>query len=137
IGMTLVGGTPIVITPFTLVGNALLTAPDSDSDAANARNGVGSRVDNNDFDMVSVDVDGVPSTANSSRASLSLPAGAVPVVVLLEVGQPRLGAGAEHGVAGVAEGVQQPLPLAVVVHVRYGEAVIAADQQQHVGPGGA
>jgi hypothetical protein len=57
-----------VITPFAprfsandtgdiaMVANTLMTAPDSDVDAANARNGVGARINDNDFTMVYVDV---------------------------------------------------------------------------------
>jgi uncharacterized repeat protein (TIGR01451 family) len=76
-----------VITPFTprftmnatgdiaIVANTLMTAPSSDPAAANAQNGVGSKVNNNDFNMVFVNVDSDPSTFNSSSSSLSLPAG--------------------------------------------------------------
>ena len=43
--------------------------------AANARAGVGTKLNNNDFSMVFVDVDSDRSTFNSSRADLALPAG--------------------------------------------------------------
>ncbi len=77
-----------VITPFAprfttnatgdvaIVGNTAMTAPPSDSAAVNAQNGVGSRVNNNDFNMAFVDVDSDPTTFDSSSATLSLPAGA-------------------------------------------------------------
>jgi uncharacterized repeat protein (TIGR01451 family) len=77
-----------VITPFTprfttnatgdiaIVGNTLMTAPASDPAAVNAQNGVGSKVNNNDFNMAFVDVDQDSTTFNSSSAALSLPAGA-------------------------------------------------------------
>ncbi len=76
-----------VITPFTprfttnatgdiaMVGNTLMTAPSSDPAAVNAQNGVGSKVNNNDFNMVFVDADSDPTTFDSSTATLSLPAG--------------------------------------------------------------
>src|SRR4051794_18857856 len=78
---------PAVITAFAprfsandngdilFVANTVLTAPSTDSDAANARNGVGTWVNNNDFSMVYVDVDGNSTTFNSSQATLVLPAG--------------------------------------------------------------
>jgi hypothetical protein len=78
---------PAVITPFAprfsanasgdilFVANTLLTAPSSDAGAAAARNGTGTRLNNNDFSMVHVDVDSNASTFNSSRADLALPAG--------------------------------------------------------------
>ena len=59
-----------------IVGNTAMTAPSSDSAAVNAQNGVGSRVNNNDFNMAFVDVDSDPTTFDSSSATLSLPAGA-------------------------------------------------------------
>ena len=77
-----------VITPFTprfttnatgdiaIVGNTLMTAPASDPSAVNAQNGVGSKVNNNDFNMAFVDVDQDSTTFDSSSATLSLPAGA-------------------------------------------------------------
>jgi uncharacterized repeat protein (TIGR01451 family) len=61
---------------IAIVANTLMTAPASDPDAANAQNGVGSRVNNNDFDMTFVNVDGDPTTFDSSQSSLALPAGA-------------------------------------------------------------
>src|SRR5262245_47222247 len=78
--------TPAVITPFAprfsandtgdivFAGNTVVTA--SGSGAANAQNGVGTDINNNDFTMVHVDVDGDATTFNSSRATLNLPAGA-------------------------------------------------------------
>ena len=77
-----------VITPFAprfttnatgdvaIVGNTAMTAPASDPAAVNARNGVGSKVNNNDFNMAFVDVDSDPTTFDSSSATLSLPSGA-------------------------------------------------------------
>ncbi len=76
-----------VITPFTprfttnatgdiaIVANTSMTAPASDPAAGNAQNGVGSKINNNDFNMAFVDVDNDPTTFDSSSASLSLPAG--------------------------------------------------------------
>jgi len=78
---------PAVITPFTprysanangdilFVANTLMTAPSSDSGAAAGRAGTGTKLNNNDFAMTYVDVDGVASTFNSSQAGLTLPAG--------------------------------------------------------------
>ena len=77
-----------VITPFAprftanatgdiaIVGNTAMTAPASDPAAVNAQNGVGSKLNNNDFNMAFVDVDSDPTTFDSSSATLSLPAGA-------------------------------------------------------------
>ncbi|MBX7104650.1 MAG: DUF11 domain-containing protein, partial [Gemmataceae bacterium] len=76
-----------VITPFTarfsrnepgdiaIIGNTLLTAPAGAAGDA-ARNGTGANLNNNDFNMVNVDVDSDTSTFNSSRATLTMPAGA-------------------------------------------------------------
>ncbi len=78
-----------VITPFTprfttnatgdiaIVANTLMTAPASDPDAINGQNGVGSKINNNDFNMAFVDVDHDSTTFDSSSAVLSLPAGSV------------------------------------------------------------
>ena len=60
---------------ITLVGNTLMTCSGGGS-CTNARNGTGGNVDNNDFTMQYVDVDGVASTFNSSSAQLTIPAGA-------------------------------------------------------------
>jgi uncharacterized repeat protein (TIGR01451 family) len=77
-----------IITPFTprfrvnapgdirVIGNTLMTAPDSDPGAADARAARGTRLDNNDFNMTYVDVDTDPTTFDSSRATLDLPDGA-------------------------------------------------------------
>ncbi|WP_435018600.1 SdrD B-like domain-containing protein [Tundrisphaera sp. TA3] len=79
---------PAVITPFSVrfgtnangdiafVANTLMTAPDRESGAANARAGVGTKLNNNDFSMAYVDIDSDASTFNSSRADLALPRGA-------------------------------------------------------------
>jgi hypothetical protein len=79
---------PGVITPFTprfttnatgditIVANTEMTAPASDPAAINAQNGVGSKINNNDFNMAFVDVDKDSSTFDSSSASLNLPTGA-------------------------------------------------------------
>jgi len=50
--------------------NTLLSCPDSDTSCANARNGTGSKLNNNDFNMAYVDVDSNSTTFNSSRATL-------------------------------------------------------------------
>ena len=80
-------GLGAVLTPFSVrftandtgniafAANTLMTAPASDPDAANAQNGVGSKLSNNDFQMTYVDVDNDPTTFNSSFARLSLPSG--------------------------------------------------------------
>ncbi|MFO0907667.1 MAG: SdrD B-like domain-containing protein [Isosphaeraceae bacterium] len=52
-----------------------MTAPAGDPSAADAQNGVGALLNNNDFAMVAVDVDGDPSTFDSSSATFSLPHG--------------------------------------------------------------
>jgi len=77
---------PAVATPFTVrfttndtgditfAANTLMTAP-ATPDGDNARNGVGTELNNNDFDMVYVDIDADPTTFNSSAAGLVMPAG--------------------------------------------------------------
>jgi len=60
---------------ITFAANTLMTAPASDPNAVNAQNGVGSKVANNDFVMTYVDVDSDPTTFNSSRSDLVMPAG--------------------------------------------------------------
>ena len=60
---------------ITFAANTLMTAPASDPAAVNAQNGVGSKVANNDFQMTYVDVDSDPTTFNSSRSDLVMPAG--------------------------------------------------------------
>ncbi|WP_165253200.1 SdrD B-like domain-containing protein [Paludisphaera soli] len=78
---------PAVITPFVprfsanasgdilFVANTLMTAPASDASAASSQAGGGTKLNDNDFTMAYVDVDGVSATFNSSRATLALPAG--------------------------------------------------------------
>ncbi len=53
-------------------GNSNMSCPVTDSDCANAQRRLGGRVRNNQFEMVAVDVDGDPSTSNSSSADLAL-----------------------------------------------------------------
>jgi len=61
----------------TLIGNTVMTCSASDSKCANAQAGGGTgNIDNEDFTMQYVDVDGDASTFSSSTATLSLPAGA-------------------------------------------------------------
>lgn len=64
---------------ITLIGNTIMTCngggggPNS---CANGRNGTGNNVNNNDFTMRYVDVDGDATTFSSSSADLALPPGA-------------------------------------------------------------
>jgi large repetitive protein len=59
---------------ITIVANAILQCPDPPTaGCTNARNGGGGN--NNDFTMSNIDVDADPSTPNSSRATLAMPAG--------------------------------------------------------------
>ena len=85
---------PAIITPFTvrfsanttgdtaIIGNTLETASTvgnpgrTQQDVTNAQNGTGSFVDDNDWNMAYVDMDGNSSTFDSSQASLNLPNGA-------------------------------------------------------------
>lgn len=60
---------------ITFAANTLMTAPPSDPAAVNAQNGIGSKAANNDFLMTYVDVDSDPTTFNSSRSDLVMPAG--------------------------------------------------------------
>lgn len=60
---------------ITLIGNTLMTCPNGGT-CTNGRNGTGGSVDDNDFNMVYVDVDGDGSTFSSSTADLALPSGA-------------------------------------------------------------
>jgi large repetitive protein len=60
---------------ITIVANSVLTCPDPPSAACTtARNGGAGN--DNDFSMTNIDVDSDPSTPNSSRATLAMPAGA-------------------------------------------------------------
>src|SRR5262245_50218272 len=79
-----------VVTPFkprfqandtgdiAIIGNTLMTLPDTYPNAAAVRAGIGtgSSLNNNNYNMGFVDVDNNPGTFNSSSATLSLPAGA-------------------------------------------------------------
>jgi len=58
-----------------LAGNTLTTCRSGDAGCAAAQNGQGGSANNN-WVMQHVDIDGDPSTFNSSRAALALPAGA-------------------------------------------------------------
>ena len=58
-----------------LIGNTSLRADPNDPDAANSQNGIGSRINNNNFNMVNVDVDTHGSTFNSSSADFTIPSG--------------------------------------------------------------
>ena len=53
----------------TIIGNGLLTCPDSDSRCATARTGT-AKLNNNSFAMENLDVDGDSRTVNSSSANL-------------------------------------------------------------------
>ena len=76
-----------VITPFSsrfttnakgdiaAIGNTLMTCP-AGATCTTAQAGTGSTLNNNDFAMIHVDVDGNAATFNSSRATLALPSGA-------------------------------------------------------------
>lgn len=64
---------------ITLVGNTIMTCSGGNSGAnscPNGRNGTGNNVNNNNFTMVYVDVDGDATTFSSSSADLALPPGA-------------------------------------------------------------
>jgi uncharacterized repeat protein (TIGR01451 family) len=61
----------------TLIGNTVMSCSATDSKCANAQAGGGTgNVDNEDFTMQYVDVDGDATTFSSSTATLSLPSGA-------------------------------------------------------------
>jgi len=64
---------------ITLVGNTIMTCSGGGNGANSCnsgRNGTGNNVNNNDFTMVYVDVDGDATTFSSSSANLTLPPGA-------------------------------------------------------------
>lgn len=61
---------------IVLVANTVVQPDPSDPGAIDARNGVGTRLNNNNFTMVNVDVDSDVTTFNSSTADLNLPGGA-------------------------------------------------------------
>lgn len=64
---------------ITLIGNTIMTCSGGGggpNSCANGRNGTGNNVNNNDFNMVYVDVDGDGTTFSSSSADLALPPGA-------------------------------------------------------------
>jgi hypothetical protein len=77
-----------VVTPFsvaytanalgdiTFAANTLMTSPGNTQAAIDARNGVGSNLNDDDWNMAYVDIDSDASTFNSSSAQLVLPAGA-------------------------------------------------------------
>ncbi|MFI5370517.1 MAG: SdrD B-like domain-containing protein [Candidatus Eisenbacteria bacterium] len=60
---------------ITMVGNTVMTCPNG-GQCTQGRNGTGNNLNDNDWNMVYVDVDGDASTFSSSSATLSLPAGA-------------------------------------------------------------
>lgn len=60
---------------ITFAANTLMTAPATPA-GDDARNGVGTALNNNDFTMVYVDIDADPTTFNSSSADLVMPDGA-------------------------------------------------------------
>ena len=61
---------------ITFAANTVMTCPDSDSRCPAAQAGTGSALNNNQFNMRYVDIDGDPSTFNSSSAVLTVPSGA-------------------------------------------------------------
>ena len=77
-----------VVTPFTvaydtnargditIAANTLMTAPGNTQAAIDARNGVGSNLNDDDWLMAYVDIDGDATTFNSSSANLVMPADA-------------------------------------------------------------
>jgi uncharacterized repeat protein (TIGR01451 family) len=56
-----------------IIGNTLTTCPTADTRCAAARAGTGTTLNNNDFNAALIDVDGDPTTFNSSSADLTLP----------------------------------------------------------------
>jgi uncharacterized repeat protein (TIGR01451 family) len=58
---------------ITLIGNTIMSC-NGNGQCANAHNGAGGNIDDNDFNMQYVDVDADGSTFSSSSATLSLPA---------------------------------------------------------------
>ena len=60
---------------IALAGNSVLSCPSGAQGCAAARDGSG-RVNDNDWQMADVDIDGDPATFDSSSATLDLPAGA-------------------------------------------------------------
>jgi uncharacterized repeat protein (TIGR01451 family) len=83
---------------ITGTGNSLLTCSDSDPGCADARQGTGGGLSNNDRAMTWVDVDNDPNTKNSSSANLVLPTNArVLWAGVYYGGRDRAGSG---GVAG-------------------------------------
>ncbi len=59
---------------FTIVGNTVMTCPNGGA-CTNARGGTGGKVNDNDWNMAYVDVDGDATTFSSSSATLTLPSG--------------------------------------------------------------
>jgi uncharacterized repeat protein (TIGR01451 family)/fimbrial isopeptide formation D2 family protein len=62
---------------ITFAANTLMTAgpPATPQQIADVQNGVGTKLNNNDFTMTYVDIDADPSTFNSSASNLVMPAG--------------------------------------------------------------
>jgi uncharacterized repeat protein (TIGR01451 family) len=63
---------------IVLIGNSVVTCPASAANCLDARQGIGlgAQLNNNGYNMIFVDIDGDPSTFDSSSADLSLPPGA-------------------------------------------------------------
>jgi hypothetical protein len=93
---------------LTLAANTLMTCPDvggTEATCLGARNGIGglAALNNNGYAMELVDVDGDPSTFDSSAATLTLPAGAtVQFAGLFYGGRTSKGAGAGAAAAPAA-----------------------------------
>ena len=62
---------------ITFAANTLMTAgpPATPTQIANVQNGIGTKLNNNDFTMTYVDIDGDASTFNSSTSQLLMPSG--------------------------------------------------------------
>lgn len=69
------GGLWTIHGDVAMAGNGVLSCPTGAVGCSAARGGTG-HVDNNDWVMANIDVDGDPATFNSSSATLDLPAGA-------------------------------------------------------------
>ena len=120
---------------IAVAANTLESCPEDASGCAQARMGTGALLDDNDFTMRHVDVDGDPATFDSSSARLELPAGATVLFAGLYDGG-RTDAGTRGSRAADAT----PAALATVDlrvpgesgYTRLGEAGATLDQSTEV-----
>lgn len=93
-----------------LTGNTLLTCPTSASGCTKSQQGSGSKLNNNNFSMVRVDIDDDPTTTTSSSAELRYPDGAPVLFAGLYWGAGASGNQARGNVPAGAGAIKIQLP---------------------------